>query len=384
MFLNLISLALTVISLLTILLTIFYVLAVLFFRYGWARLFSPKGLNPSPSTLVSILIAARNEEDKIASTIEDILRQDYPKELVELIVIDDHSTDRTADIISGYSASGVKLIRLNEDQALNSYKKKAISEAINLAQGELIVTTDADCRMHSKWLHTIVSCYEENHFKLISSPVVFFEEKNFFEQLQTLEFLYLIGLGAATIGNKKPSTCNGANLAYRKDVFHELKGFQGIDDLASGDDELFLHKVASKYPDDIGFCKSYDALVYTHAKPNLTEFIRQRKRWASKSTRYKDKKIVVLGVSIWLFNLLIVLNALLGFFDASYWDVLAMVLIMKFLAELFFLFPVTGFVKKRSLLLFLPVLTCIHAIYIIYIGVAGNSGKYVWKGRLVK
>lgn len=348
------------------------------------RLSSPKEPKTQPSTLVSILIAARNEEDKIGLTIEDILAQHYPKELIELIVIDDHSTDRTADIVSGYSASGVKLIKLNEDKPLNSYKKKAISEAINLAKGELIITTDADCRMHDKWLSTIVSCYEKNDFKLISSPVVFFEEKNFFERLQTLEFLYLIGLGAATIGNKKPSTCNGANLAYKKSVFHELKGFQGIDDLASGDDELFLHKVASKYPDGIGFCKSYDALVYTHAKPNLTEFIRQRKRWASKSTRYKDKKIVVLGVSIWLFNLLLVLNASMGFFNKSYWYVLAVVLIMKCLAELFFLSPITGFVKRTQLLWLLPVLTCMHPIYIIYIGVAGNSGKYVWKGRLVK
>lgn len=376
--------ALTAISFLSFILLTFYVLAVLFFRYGWIRISPPKETQALPSTRVSILIAARNEEDKIALTIEDILAQDYPKELIELIVIDDHSTDRTAEIISGYSASGVKLIKLNEDKALNSYKKKAISEAINIAKGELIVTTDADCRMHNKWLRTIVSYYESNQFKLISSPVVFFEEKNIFERLQTLEFLYLIGLGAATIGNKKPSTCNGANLAYRKDVFHELKGFQGIDDLASGDDELFLHKVASTYPDDIGFCKSYDALVYTHAKPNLTEFIRQRKRWASKSTRYKDKKIVVLGVSIWLFNVLIVLNAALGIFYAGYWDVLSIVLIFKCLVELSFLLPVAGFAKRRSLLWYLPILTCIHAIYIIYIGIAGNSGKYIWKDRLVK
>ena len=225
--------------------------------------------------MVSILIAARNEEDKIAFTIEDILRQDYPRNLVELIVIDDHSTDRTAEIIARYAGKGVKLIRLNEDKPLNSYKKKAISEAIQIAAGELIVTTDADCRMNTAWLSTIVAYFETNNLKLISSPVVFYEEKSFFERLQTLEFLYLIGLGAATIGNKTPSTCNGANLAYRKDVFHELKGFQGIDDLASGDDELFLHKVASKYPDDIGFCKSNDALVFTHAKPSLKEFISQ-------------------------------------------------------------------------------------------------------------
>lgn len=376
--------ALTAISLLTVVLTLFYFVAVLYFRYGWLRITVPANISPAPKTLVSILIAARNEEDKIADTIEDILRQNYPQELLELIVIDDHSTDRTSEIISGYWAAGVKLITLNEDKPLNSYKKKAISEAINLAKGELIVTTDADCRMNKNWLQTIVSHYEANQYKLISSPVVFFEEKSFFERLQTLEFLYLIGLGAATIGNKNPSTCNGANLAYRKDLFFELGGFKGIDELASGDDELFLHKVASKYPDDIGFCKSSDALVYTHAKSNLTEFIRQRKRWASKSTKYKNKKIVVLGVSIWLFNVLLVLNALLGIFYPVCLLVFSIVLIFKFLAELLFLFPVTNFVNRAKLLWFLPLLTCLHSLYIIYIGIAGNSGKYIWKGRLVK
>ena len=375
---------LDLVSFLTFFLTAFYLAAILFLRYGWNRILAPSKESDLPKTMVSILIAARNEEDKIALTIDDILRQNYPKALTELIVIDDHSTDRTAEIISEYLDRGVKLIKLNEDKPLNSYKKKAISEAIKLAKGELLITTDADCRMSDKWLITIVSHYEKNNYKLISSPVVFFEEKSFFERLQTLEFLYLIGLGAATIGNKKPSTCNGANLAYRKDVFAELKGFQGIDELASGDDELFLHKVASKYPNDIGFCKSYDALVYTHAKPDLTEFIRQRKRWASKSTKYKDKKIVILGVSVWLFNLMSVLNAILGFINPAYWYVLVIVLILKYLAELSFLFPVTGFAKRRELLFYLPLLTCIHAVYIIYIGVAGNTGKYIWKGRLVK
>ena len=365
-------------------LTALYVVIVMFFWYGWRRLQVPVFKNTLNTTTVSILIAARNEEDKIALTIDDILKQDYPKELIELIVIDDHSTDNTAQIISGYANHGVTLIKLNEDKALNSYKKKAISEAISIAKGELIITTDADCRMNAKWLKTIVSTYEEGNYKLISSPVIFFEEKNFFERLQTLEFLYLIGLGAATIGNKNPSTCNGANLAYRKDVFNELGGFKGIDDLASGDDELFLHKVASKYPADIGFCKSYDAMVYTHAKPDIAAFISQRKRWASKSTRYKNKKIVALGVSIWTYNALILMNILLAFNFSPFRGVLMVALTIKFLTELIFLIPVTSFGKRRELLWSLPLLTIIHTFYIAYIGVAGNSGKYVWKDRLVK
>ncbi|MBU1759508.1 MAG: glycosyltransferase, partial [Bacteroidetes bacterium] len=144
-------------------------------RRGWLKIpdFTPSAA--SPKTMVSILIAARNEEDKIHLTIEDILNQDYPKDLFELIIVDDHSTDQTSKIIKSYTSQGVKLMQLNENKPLNSYKKKAISEAIQLAEGELIITTDADCRMKPFWLKTIVEYYEQNNFNLISAPVVYFE-----------------------------------------------------------------------------------------------------------------------------------------------------------------------------------------------------------------
>lgn len=376
--------ALLVISTLTLALTCLYVSAIFFLRKGWSSIPTFRPAGTVLKTKVSILIAARNEEAKIALTIDDILSQSYPAELIELIIVDDHSTDRTSDIVLSYTDKGVRLIRLNEKEKLNSYKKKAIAEAINLASGELIITTDADCRMKVDWLRTIVCFYQETGSKLISSPVVYHQEKGFFERLQTLEFLYLIGLGASSIGNKMPSTCNGANLAYRKDVFLELGGFQGIDDLASGDDELFLHKVASRYPNRIGFCKSADAIVYTDAKETVPEFISQRKRWASKSTKYKDKKIVALGVAIWLFNLMIFANVLLGLYLADLWIVALVVIILKYIAEMFFLSPVTAFAKRSELMKYLPLLTVIHIVYIIYIGIAGNSGKYIWKGRLVR
>jgi glycosyltransferase involved in cell wall biosynthesis len=91
------------------------------------------------------MIAARNEEDKIYNTISDILAQDYPSHLVELIVVDDHSTDRTSEIVLSFADRGVKLLVLNESKPLNSYKKKAITEAIKLSESELIITTDVAC-----------------------------------------------------------------------------------------------------------------------------------------------------------------------------------------------------------------------------------------------
>ncbi|MFB2120448.1 glycosyltransferase [Parapedobacter sp. 2B3] len=361
-----------------------YAVLVCYMRAGWSALpsFSRKG---TPKTKISVLIAARNEAANIGRTLSDILAQDFPKELLEIIVVDDHSTDDTAAIVRSFAENGVKLLKLNESEPLNSYKKKAISMAIQMATGELIVTTDADCRMEKDWLATVVTYAEEKEAVLVSSPVVYSQQKGFFEELQTLEFLYLIGLGAAGIGKRHASTCNGANLAYRRDVFYELGGFNGIDHLASGDDELFLHKVASRYPDKIGFCKSRDAIVYTDAKRSLRGFINQRRRWASKSTHYKNKGIVALGLAIWIFNLLLLLTGLAPFLlDVSYLiGGFLIAVTLKLAVEAFFLYPLCRFANRMDLLAYLPILTLLHIVYMVYIGIAGNLGKYQWKGRRV-
>jgi cellulose synthase/poly-beta-1,6-N-acetylglucosamine synthase-like glycosyltransferase len=359
-----------------------YACIVMYLRRGWLSIPFFKSENVSTKK-VSVLIAARNEEDNIGRTIEAILRQNYSSSHLELIVVDDHSTDKTADIVRSYADSGVRLLQLQVGDKLNSYKKYAISKAIEIATGEIIITTDADCRMGSNWVRTIVDYFDKNDSYLVSSPVAYSEEKSWFEELQTLEFLYLIGLGAAGIGNGKPTTCNGANLAYRRDVFYEMGGFKGIDNLASGDDELF-HKVAERYAHRIGFCKSENAIVYTDAKPNLASFISQRKRWASKSTKYKDKKVIVLGVCIWLFNLALIcsLVAFVVLLPALNW-VLLSAYGLKIAIEIFFMIPVLSFAKRSELLKYLPLLSIIHPLYLVYIGLAGNIGKYDWKGRQV-
>lgn len=371
-------------SFISLLLTGLYLLLLIYFIKGWASLKRPKPHTGAFKTRVTVMIAARNEEDNITFTIEDILAQDYPKELTEIIIVDDHSTDKTADIIRSYEKRGVKLLQLKEDQPLNSYKKKAIAKAISMSTGDLMVATDADCRMGAQWLSSVVGYYEHNNLVMISSPVAYFEERTLFEYMQTLEFAYLIGVGAAFIGNKHASTCNGANLAYRKDTFYEVGGFSGIDNLASGDDELLLQKISRRYPGRIGFLKNRKAIVYTHAKHTLGSFLKQRRRWASKSTHYKDKSIVALAVSIWLFNVSLLVNFGLGFFNIFFFKLLVTQLLLKYIFEVAFLLPVTAFLKRTGLVALLILLIPVHVIYFVYIGLLGNTRKYEWKGRVVR
>lgn len=371
-------------SIISLFVTAVYLFLLCYLTIGWARLTTPKTIIKAFNTKVTILIAARNEEDKIALTIDDILAQDYPAHLFELIIADDHSTDRTAEIIRGYADRGVRLLQLRDDKVLNSYKKRAIAEAIRISTGDFMVATDADCRMGPQWLSCIINYHESNDLVMISSPVTYFEEKTLFEYMQTLEFMYLIGIGGAFIGNKKASNCNGANFAYRKDVFYAVGGFSGIEELASGDDELLLQKVAAKYPGRIGFLKRREAIVYTHAKHTIKEFMQQRRRWASKSTKYKDPKVIVFAVCIWLFNLSIIVNTMLGFYDASYFKLVLLQVSLKYVFEFAYLLPLTLFFKRAWLISLLIILIPIHVFYFVYIGILGNNRKYHWKGRNVQ
>ena len=361
-----------------------YLAILVYMIRGWLAIKPWETRKSRFHTKVTVLIAARNEEDNIRATIEDLLAQDYPGELTEIIIVDDHSTDSTAAIISSYAGQGIQLLQLREDQPLNSYKKKAIAAAIKISTGDLMVATDADCRMGSGWLSAIAGYFEANDLLMISSPVTYFEERNLFERLQTLEFSYLIGMGASFIGNGRASTCNGANLAYRKDIFYEVGGFNGIDDLASGDDELLLQKVAAQFPGRIGFLKNREAIVYTHAKHNLKSFLNQRRRWASKSTKYKDKKIIALAISIWFFNDLLIVNALLSFYDTYFLRMFLIQMALKYLFEAIFTYRVLSFLKRGWLVALLLILSPIHIIYMVYVGIKGNTGKYAWKGRMVR
>lgn len=372
-----------ILSALLFLFALAYLWLLLRYTQAWSSIPLFESNFVSPSTFVSVIISARNEEENIVGTVSDILNQDYPKHLFELIVVDDHSTDNTLGLLNAIDDERLKVLSMEGTTVRNAYKKKAIAMAIEQASGTLIVTTDADCRMGPSWLTTIVNQYEQSRSKMISSPVVYHQEGSLFERLQTLEFAYLIAMGGAAIATGKPGACNGANLAYEKQAFYEVGGFKGIDDLASGDDELLMHKIFARYGNQISFLKSRKALVYTKAKPNLKEFIAQRKRWASKATRYQQKSFGYTNIGIWIFNLLLLLamlSTVFGIFPVHY---LVLAFVVKFIAEFTFLNQITSFIQRRSLLAYLPFLCVLHVFYLVYIGFAGQGSGYEWKERRV-
>ena len=382
---------------------------MLFFINGWIKLitFQPeKNIKKNemndfscPAVKVSIIIPAKDEQENICNCLNDIIKQDYPKELFEILVVDDCSEDSTIekveDLIRKRREGNIKLIKLKDEPGVTSYKKRAITKAIGQSKGKLIVTTDADCRMGNAWLSTIVSFYEAKSPKMIAAPVCLDGETSFFQKIQSLEFLGLTGACAAAISQKRPLMCNGANLAYEKSAFEYVGGFDS-DSIATGDDMLLMKKIHRAFPEGISFLKSSKAVVYTKPESSLKGFIQQRKRWASKIGKINDPYVLSIAGIIFFFNILILMGVgILCFFPSAvfpekYFDrfgfglLIAVIFGIKCVIDFLLLFLTASFFKKRDLmLLFLPA-QALNMLYVVFIGIIANFGKYRWKGRLVK
>ena len=210
----------------------------------------------------------------------------------------------------------------------------------------------------------------------------------------------LQGITAAVVSKKQMTMCNGANMAYERAAFYEVGGFAGIDNIASGDDMLLMHKIYKRYPDRVLFLKSKNAIVKTEPVHTIKQFFNQRIRWASKADKYDDKRILPVLALVYIFNVLMLVFPIIGVFNNAQYSmfnppaggqvvqcsmlgVWLWMFFFKIVVELFFLFPVADFFGKKSLLWFFPLLQPFHICYTIIAGWLGKFGKYSWKERAV-
>lgn len=357
---------------------------------GWAAL--PSWNIPSnfePKTSISILIPARNEADNIQQCLQSVLQQNYPPHLWEVIVLDDHSTDQTANLVKAMQHPNIHLLHLADFVQANetqSFKKKAIEVGIAHAKGDLVVTTDADCVVQADWLALLASFYQEKKLKFIAAPVNFYQERNALERFQSLDFMGMMGIAGGGIQKQFMRMCNGANLAYTKAVFYEVNGFEGINHLASGDDMLLMQKVAERYPDGIGYLKNHESTTFTHAKPTVKSFLNQRIRWSTKSGSYREWLVTFILAMVFFFCVNLVLNLFLVPILGWQAGVLLLVgLSIKAMMDYWFLNRMSHFFGRSDLMRSFVSSFFMHIAYIAVVGFsAATVKKYEWKGRKVR
>lgn len=364
-----------------------YAGVVLLHLRGWKSL--PANLPlPEPETWpkVSIVVAMRNEAAGLRQFLTGLAEQTYPAAQREIILVNDHSTDGSADLATALAAelalTDFTLVNLPENgHALG--KKAALAAGIGLAQGRYIITTDADCRVPPQWLAQMVGFAEYKQAMLVSGPVKYDAGTDLFSRLQAVEFASLIGVGAAAISLRKPNMCNGANLLFRKEAFAEVGGYAGNERIASGDDEFLLHKIASRYPAGYHFLKSAKTTVTTNPSTSLDALFNQRVRWAGKSgyyTRLGPKLLAGLVVTMQGAVLLAFGLAVAGTFS---WLVPLWLICAKFVVELCFFGPVLRFFGLRKQLGLVALLQIVYPPFVLAVALGTLAGRYQWKDRYI-
>ncbi|MEP1032078.1 glycosyltransferase [Ekhidna sp.] len=358
--------------------TILHVLFYLKLAHGWIRI----PLISSKETLIpfSVVIPVRNEEENIARILHQLAKQNYPKDLFEVIVVDDFSDDQTVSIVNGLKDSleiSIRLIPLIDKQKQG--KKHALTAAINAAEHETILTTDADCWFEYNWIKCYNDAFDERT-NMVAGPVAI-QGKGIFARLQQVEFAGLMGFGAVTISHENPSMCSGANLGFRKSAFEAVGGYTNNLFTPSGDDEFLLFNIMSKFPHSTRFLKSDNAVVKTAAHKKLRSFVNQRTRWTSKWKYNKNWKVRVSAILFFLDYLIFYASiafSLLGLIDPI---LIALVILVRFISMLLFVAPINKFLKGRSSFWPLLVFQIIYPLHVLFMGMNSIFGSYTWKGR---
>jgi len=377
------------ISFISILIALSYSFLILGIARGWKKIQTATASSePLRRVIVSVIIPARNEAGKIGSLIKEISNQQYPLTWMEVIVIDDDSDDTTceeASIEISKSPMDGEVIHLESTYSNTSPKKRALSTGIERAKGELILTTDADCHAGPLWVKTIVNHYLETKSAFISGPVRQSPLTTVFSKIQALEFLSLVGSGAGAIGAGKALMCNGANLAFRKDDFLKVGGYEGNENYTSGDDVFLMMKLQKEFGSRaVSFVKNQEAIIDTEAQTSWKGFLTQRIRWASKAKAYKTFYSIYTSGVVLLFNVLLLASLPTLFLFPEYRNLIAILWGIKFASDASLLFPFTKFMKQQKLMWFFIPSQLFVAFYTSIAGFLGFSKSFSWKGRVYK
>jgi glycosyltransferase involved in cell wall biosynthesis len=317
-------------------------------------------VSSEPGTFVSVIAACRNEEKNIALLLGYVALQNYPENLFEVIIVDDGSTDKTVETAAAFS--GIANIKILANTG--SGKKKALRTGILAASGNLIITTDADCRAGRNWIRTIAAYYELNRPGMIIPQVVLESKPGLFNRFQELEFMSLQGITAGSSLSGNPVMCNGANLAFDRETYlHHSNNLH--DEINSGDDIFLLHSLKSEGKSKILWLESNEAAITTESSPTLMSFLDQRGRWISKAKAYNDRPTIYLGIVTFTAICLQMLYLIAFLVSPALFPVFLSVIIIKSIPDFLILRKTSERYGNRNLLWWFLPAQMVYPFYVL-------------------
>lgn len=371
-----------------IIITIIYLFWIVSLAIGCSRL--PKiDLNGLKSqTRFSIIVPFRNEETHLPALLESISRLTYPEDHFEIIFVNDASEDNSLEIVHSFLATlGITPTDLNvieNIRASNSPKKDAITLAVAQAKYDWIVTTDADGVLPRYWLECFDELIQKEQPNCIAGPISYSTSTGFLQQFQKLEHLSLQGATMGGFGLKKPFLCNGANLAYKKQLFETVNGFEGNTDIASGDDIFLLEKALKINPEKVRYLKCEAAVVSSSPPVTMADLIAQRVRWAAKTSASKNLFGTLTGLVVLAQNVLVLVCFVLMIIGSlSFWGTL-FVFFAKLIADYMLISTSARFFNEKSGFWQYLLSGILYPLFTVYIVIITLFSEYEWKGRRYK
>jgi cellulose synthase/poly-beta-1,6-N-acetylglucosamine synthase-like glycosyltransferase len=336
----------------------------------------------APKTKFTIIVPFRNEAKNLPKLLHSFSKLEYPKNLLEIILIDDDSSDNSSSLFIKWRMQNdeIDTTLLENLRLTNSPKKDAISRAMPIAKNPWIITTDADCEVNENWLTVFDHYIQTKNPEMIAAPVVYKTKNNWFHQFQQMD---LISLQITTIGSfgiSKPFMCNGANFAYTKQLFHELDGFNGNSSITSGDDVFLLQKALLKHPEKVSFLKNDAAIVTTKPENDLYKLFMQRVRWASKTSSYHSWYPKLLALVVYFTNTLVIIGIVLATINFISWELFLIFFVLKYAIDLIFLSKSKALLSKKSVIIPLSS-SIIYPLFVSIVGFYSLFGTFKWKKR---
>lgn len=368
----------------TVFALVFFILTAIYLYWFAGFLAGLFNLRPGVSRKeyrVSVIIPARNEAANIEACLDSLAGQDYPSALYETVVVDDHSTDGTAGLVEKRLGreENLKLVRSGPEQ---QGKKQAISQGVASSTGEIILVIDADCRAQPTWISGILRYFTPDVG--VVAGATFFrpdQEKTLLHKLQALDGLTLIAAGAGSIGTGHPAICNGSNLAYRRQVFGQVNGFEGIDRLESGDDDMFVQKIHKHTSWKVAFAQDPGTYNWTAPIDRPGPLLQQRTRWCSTCAHYPDRGLAAFLIMTYFYYWLTLASIGIIILEPGVRLFLLFLVASKELVQILVLVKGCLLFKRRDLIVFMPLLVAVHMPYVLTVSTLSLFKKYNWKGR---
>jgi glycosyltransferase involved in cell wall biosynthesis len=243
---------------------------------------------------VSVVIAAKNEYENLQENLPLILEQDYPD--FEVVLVNDCSDDDTDYLLKVLSEKydRLKVVNIVNNVNFFSGKKFPLSMGIKSAKNDILLLTDADCRPASnKWIYEMQSNYGGNTSVVLGYGTYAVKKGLINKLIRYDTFRIAIEFFSYALSGF-PYMGVGRNLSYTKTLFYENKGFTSHYTIRSGDDDLFINKVANKKNTRIEI--SHGSHTVSEPKPNFSSWMKQKKRHLSTGMHYRFKHKLLLGL----------------------------------------------------------------------------------------